>query len=71
MQTVQQYEEIYYGILKAKQNLDLKLMGFWTLYDEISRDPHTFIKVIQNFIHFLFENSYKYKGYIRKIPTKA
>ena len=52
LQAVQQYEEVYYGILKAKQNLDTKLMGFWTLYDEISRDPSTFIKVIHNFLHF-------------------
>lgn len=52
LQIVQNYEEIFYGILRAKENLDAKLMGFWTLYDEIKRDPKTFIDVLFSFSHF-------------------
>ena len=45
LKLVEDYEEVYYGLMKAKENLDTKLMGFWTLYDEIIREPSSFIKV--------------------------
>lgn len=46
MALVENYEDIYYGIVRAKESLDTKLIGFWTLYDEIKRDSKGFLQVI-------------------------